>query len=108
MYCHDLNWISTDVSEVRTASIINAMSERSVKNSVYSPLLTTLHELKTRTREACTNTDQEILHNVWQELNVGLMLLEPLVALKLNFVHDKLLFIKVKNQNLKNHLQTLC
>jgi hypothetical protein len=36
------------------------------------------------------------------------MLLEPLVALKLNFVNDKLLFIKIKNKNLKNHLQTLC
>jgi hypothetical protein len=28
----------------------------------------TLHELKTRIREACANTDQEILHNVWQEV----------------------------------------
>jgi len=32
------------------------------------PLPTTLHELKTRIREACANTDQEILHNVWQEV----------------------------------------
>jgi hypothetical protein len=67
MYCRDLNWISTDVSEVRAASIIKAMSERSVKDSVYSPLLTTLHEPKTRTREACANTDQEILYSLWQE-----------------------------------------
>jgi hypothetical protein len=29
---------------------------------------TTLHELKTRIREACGSTDQEILHNVWQEV----------------------------------------
>jgi hypothetical protein len=40
-----------------------------VKDNVYvPPLSTTLHELKTRIREACTNTDQEILHNVWQEV----------------------------------------
>jgi hypothetical protein len=36
-----------------------------VKDNVYvPPLPTTLHELKTRIREACVNTDQEILHNV--------------------------------------------
>jgi hypothetical protein len=40
-----------------------------VKDNVYILLLpTTLHELKTRIREACANTDQEILHNVWQEV----------------------------------------
>jgi hypothetical protein len=40
-----------------------------VKDNVYvPPLSTTLHELKTRVREACVNTDQEILHNVWQEV----------------------------------------
>jgi hypothetical protein len=39
-----------------------------VKDNVYvSPLPTTLHEIKTRIREACAKTDQEILHNVWQE-----------------------------------------
>jgi hypothetical protein len=39
-----------------------------VKYNVYvPPLPTTLHELKTRIREACANTDQEILH-VWQEV----------------------------------------
>jgi hypothetical protein len=38
-----------------------------VKYNVYvPPLLTTLHEPKTRIRGA--NTDQEILHNVWQEV----------------------------------------
>jgi hypothetical protein len=38
-----------------------------VKDSVYAtPLPTALHELKTRIREACANTDQEILHSVWQ------------------------------------------
>jgi hypothetical protein len=40
-----------------------------VKVNVYvSPLPTTLHKLKTRTIEACANSDQEILHNVWQEV----------------------------------------
>jgi hypothetical protein len=29
---------------------------------------TTLHELKTRIREACASTEQKILHNVWQEV----------------------------------------
>jgi hypothetical protein len=40
-----------------------------VKDNVYvPPLPTTLHELKTRIREACADTDQEILHNLWQEV----------------------------------------
>jgi hypothetical protein len=40
-----------------------------MKDNVYVPqLLTTLHELKTRIREACANISQEILHNVWQEV----------------------------------------
>jgi hypothetical protein len=40
-----------------------------VKDKVYVlPLLTTLHEFKTRIRVACANTGQEILHNVWQEV----------------------------------------
>jgi hypothetical protein len=39
-----------------------------VKDNVYvPPLPTSLHELKTQIREVCANTDQEILHNVWQE-----------------------------------------
>jgi hypothetical protein len=38
-----------------------------VKDNVYITPLPTLHELKTRIRLACANTDQEILHNVWQE-----------------------------------------
>jgi hypothetical protein len=41
----------------------------SVKDNAYvPPLPTTLHEFKTRTREAFANTDQEILYNVWQEV----------------------------------------
>jgi hypothetical protein len=44
-----------------------------VKRNVYvPPLPTTLHELKTRIREAWTKTDQEILHNVWQEVEYRL------------------------------------
>jgi hypothetical protein len=40
-----------------------------VKDNVYvPPLPTTLYVLKTRIRHACANTDQEILHNVWQEV----------------------------------------
>jgi hypothetical protein len=37
-----------------------------VKDNIYfPPLPTTLHEPKTRIREACANTDQDILH-MWQ------------------------------------------
>jgi hypothetical protein len=39
------------------------------RTSTSPPLPTTLHELKIRISEACANTDQEILHNVW--LNIG-------------------------------------
>jgi hypothetical protein len=40
-----------------------------VKDNVYVlPLPTTLRELKTRIREDCANTDQEIHHNVWQDV----------------------------------------
>jgi hypothetical protein len=40
-----------------------------VNDSVYVSLLpTTLHEFKARIREACANTDQVIIHNVWQEV----------------------------------------
>jgi hypothetical protein len=36
-----------------------------VKDNVYvPPLPKTLYEFKTQIREACANTDQEILHNV--------------------------------------------
>jgi hypothetical protein len=36
-----------------------------VKDCVYIPSLpATLHKLKTQIREACANTDQEILHDV--------------------------------------------
>jgi hypothetical protein len=40
-----------------------------VKDNVYvAPLPRTLEELKTQIRQACANTDQEIPHNVWQEV----------------------------------------
>jgi hypothetical protein len=40
-----------------------------VKDNFYvRSLLTTLYELKTWIREACVNTDQEILHNMSQEV----------------------------------------
>jgi hypothetical protein len=43
-----------------------------VNDNIYvSPLPTTLHEFKTRIREACANTEQKILHNVWQEVVCG-------------------------------------
>jgi hypothetical protein len=39
-----------------------------VKDNIYVPQLPpTLHELKTWIREACANSDQQILHSVWQE-----------------------------------------
>jgi hypothetical protein len=40
-----------------------------VKDNVYGPPLpTTLHEFKPRMSETCVKTDQEILHNVWLEV----------------------------------------
>jgi hypothetical protein len=40
-----------------------------MKENVYVFLLpTTPHELKRWIRQACANNDQEILHNVWQEV----------------------------------------
>jgi hypothetical protein len=40
-----------------------------VKDNVHVlPLLTTLHALKTRIKQACANSNQEILHKVRQEV----------------------------------------
>jgi hypothetical protein len=40
-----------------------------LKDSVYVRLLSRIpHELKTQIREACANSDQEILHNMWKEV----------------------------------------
>jgi hypothetical protein len=60
-----------------------------------SPLPTTLHKQKARIREACAHSDQEILQTCGRRLNIGLMLLVALVVLTLNFINDKLLFIKL-------------
>jgi hypothetical protein len=67
-----------------------------VKDNVYFPRLpTTLHELKTRIGEAYANTDQEILHNVWQEVEYRFDVARPLVAITLNLTNNKLLLIKL-------------
>jgi hypothetical protein len=39
-----------------------------VKVNVYVPSLPTLHELKTRIIEVCAKADEEIPHNMWQEV----------------------------------------
>jgi hypothetical protein len=66
-----------------------------VKDNVYFPRLpTTLHELKTRIREACANTGKEILH-VWQEVEYRFDVAQPLVAITLNLINNKLLLIKL-------------
>jgi hypothetical protein len=68
-----------------------------MKDSVYArPLPTTLHDLKTRIREACENTDQEILLTCVRRLDISLMLLEPLVALTLFLKLFKLVFHVVR------------
>jgi hypothetical protein len=44
-------------------------NNKCMKDTVYvPPLPTTLHEVKTWIREACANTDQKILRNMWQEV----------------------------------------
>jgi hypothetical protein len=68
-----------------------------MKDNVYiPPLPTALHELKTRIREACADIDQEILH-VWQEVECQFDVAQPLVALKVNFINNKLLFTNFFN-----------
>jgi len=58
-----------------------------VTNNVHvQPLSMTLHELKTRIREACAKIGHQIPCNMWQKSNIGLMLLEPAMALKLHFI----------------------
>jgi hypothetical protein len=46
-------------------------------------------------REICTDTGQEILHNVWQEIEYRFDVAQPLVALTLNFINEKLLFTEL-------------
>jgi hypothetical protein len=42
-------------------------------------------------RVACANTGQEILHNVWQEVEYRFDVAQSLVVLTVNFINDKLL-----------------
>jgi hypothetical protein len=58
---------------------------------------TTLHEIKARIRGSCANTDQEFSTTCGRRLNIGLMLIKPLMALTFNFINDKLLFINFFN-----------
>jgi hypothetical protein len=67
-----------------------------VKDNVYVPLLPkTLQELKTRIREACANTDQKILHNVWQEVEYRFDVARATRGAHTEHNNDKLLFIKL-------------
>jgi hypothetical protein len=67
-----------------------------VKDNIYvPPLPTTLNELKTRIREACANTDQEILHNVWQEVEYRFHVARASSGAHIELINDKLLFIKL-------------
>jgi hypothetical protein len=58
-------------------------------------VLTTLHELKTWIREACANTDQEVLHNVWQEVEYQFDVARATHGAHVELINDKLLFIKL-------------
>jgi hypothetical protein len=37
-------------------------------NFYFLPMPTTLHELRTRVTESCADTDRQILHEVWLEV----------------------------------------
>jgi len=43
----------------------------------------------------CTESLRKFSATCGRRLNIGLMLLKPLVALTLNFINDNLLFIKL-------------
>jgi hypothetical protein len=49
---------------VKTKAMMGFFLWGFVKDNINVPPLPTLHELKTRIREICANTDHEILHNV--------------------------------------------
>jgi hypothetical protein len=67
-----------------------------VKDNVYvPPLPTTLHQFKTRITEACANTDQEILHNVWQEVEYRFDAARASSGAHIELINDKLLLIKL-------------
>jgi hypothetical protein len=48
-----------------------------------------------RDQKACANTDQKILVNVWQEVEYRFDVAQPLVALTLSFIKDKVLCLKL-------------
>jgi hypothetical protein len=58
-------------------------------------ILKTLHELKTWIRESCANPDQEILHNVWQEVDYRFYVARDICGAYIELFNDKLLFIKL-------------
>jgi hypothetical protein len=67
-----------------------------MKDNVYvHPLPTTLHQLKTRSERPVQTLIRTFCTTCGMRLNIGLMLLEPLVARTLNFINDKLLFMKL-------------
>jgi hypothetical protein len=67
-----------------------------VKDNVYvPPLPTTLHDLKTRSERPVQTLIRKFSTTCDRWLNIDLMLLGPLEALTLNFINDKLLFIKL-------------
>ena len=60
---------------------------RTVKGDAKPPTLllpTTVHKLKTWVKEASTKTGNEMPVTCDRKLNIGLMFLEPLLALALN------------------------
>jgi hypothetical protein len=58
-------------------------------------ILKTLHELKTWIRESCANPGQEILHNVWQEVEHRFDVARDTRGAHIELFNDKLLFIKL-------------
>ena len=58
-------------------------------DNVYVPVLAkTLQKVKTRIREACATMITEFFVTCGTRLNIGLMLLQPLVAFILNCIND--------------------
>jgi len=55
-------------------------------SAYFLPLLRTVHELKARFTESSAKTDHECV-TCGRMLNTGLMLLEPLVAPRLQFIN---------------------
>jgi hypothetical protein len=67
-----------------------------VKDNVYVPPLPTTLMSSTHGSERPVQTMiRKFPTTCGRRLNIGFMLLEPLVALTMGFIHDKLLFIKL-------------